>query len=51
MEILMNKEYKINYVFHIQSPEDFHNQLHCYADQVNDIKLAKQMLNKIGVNV
>lgn len=54
------KPYNINYTFHIQSTEDFYNQLRAYhredyareqAVDVEDLKLAQDMLRSIGVNV
>ena len=49
----------IHYTFHVQSPEDFYNQLRAYeqlhgwidswVDENTDNSLAKTMLNSIGV--
>jgi len=57
----MENEYNnINYSFHVQSVEDFYNQLRVYnildisneqEIDVSECNEAKQMLNKIGVNV
>lgn len=51
---------KINYIFYIQSPEDFYNQLsafeqeHGLVDQTvnenSDLTVAKNMLQSIGIN-
>lgn len=54
-----NNDYNINYSFHVQSPEDFYNQLRAFhledwrreqAVDVSDLTLAKEALAKIGVN-
>lgn len=60
----MNNEehnpYNINYTFHIQSAEDFYNQLRVYHTldlaveqelETDDLTLAQEMLKGIGVNV
>lgn len=58
----MNEEYKpynVNYVFHVQSVEDFYRQLRAferkdYLDEAEidteDTSLAKKMLENIGIN-
>lgn len=53
-----NKPYNISYTFHIQSVEDFYNQLAQHAEEIlqsydaeDDLTLAQQMLRGIGVNV
>jgi len=54
------KPYKINYVFHIQCPEDFYKMLREYhrvdleieqENESDDLALAQNMLRGIGVNV
>jgi hypothetical protein len=51
---------KISYKFYVQSPEDFYKQLRAFErnDHLNeleidtdDLTLAKNMLESIGVNV
>lgn len=53
------KPYNINYTFHIQSAEDFYNKLREYhtldlaierEHETDDLTLAKNMLEKIGIN-
>lgn len=45
----------INYVFHIQNPEDFYHQLKQFTDEnyaeeaVKDTQLAEEMLQAIGI--
>ena len=55
----MDNNYNINYSFHVQSPEDFYNQLRAFHLEdwrkeqeigVSDTTLAKQELAKIGIN-
>ena len=53
-----HKPYNISYTFHIQSVEDFFNQLNQHADEIlksyeadEDLTLAQEMLQGIGVNV
>lgn len=55
-----HKPYNINYTFHIQSAEDFYNQLRAYHTldlaieqelETDDLTLAQKMLRGIGVNV
>lgn len=50
--------YKQNYTFHVQSPEDFYRQLKEFNQQdqqledaidLKDLSEAKQMLNQIGI--
>lgn len=52
------KPYNISYTFHIQSVEDFYNQLAQHAEEIlqsydteDDLTLAQEMLQGIGVNV
>jgi hypothetical protein len=59
----MNKEqkpYNIEYTFHIQSAEDFYNQLRAFHREdyareqeidVDNLELAQSMLKGIGINV
>ena len=51
---------RIDYVFNVQSPEDFYNQLRAFHREdwkqeqeidVMDLSLAQDMLRGIGVNV
>ena len=51
---------RIDYVFNIQTPEDFYNQLRAFHREdwkleqeidVTDLSQAQQMLRDIGVNV
>ena len=55
-----HKPYNISYTFHIQSAEDFYNQLRAFhredyareqAADLEDLTLAQNMLRGIGVNV
>ena len=55
----MDNNYNINYSFHVQSPEDFYNQLRAFHLEdwrkeeeidVSDTTLAKEALAKIGIN-
>lgn len=47
----------VNYVFHIQNPEDFYNQMRQFADRYNDedevedLSTAKEMLQAIGIKI
>ena len=46
----MPNDYKITYTFCLQTPEEFHKQIHnWYPDKVEDTTLAKNMLKRIGV--
>lgn len=59
----MNEEHKphnINYTFHIQSAEDFYNQLRAFHIEdysleqkidLDDLSLAQEMLRNIGIAV
>lgn len=49
----------VNYVFHVQNPEDFYRQLRAFERQdyldeleidTEDLTLAKKMLENIGIN-
>lgn len=44
----------VNYVFHIQNPEDFYQQMREFVDthveeDVEDTQLAEEMLQAIGI--
>jgi len=59
----MNEEWNwkpVGYIFNIQSPEDFYNQLRAFhredyareqAVDLEDLTLAQDMLRGIGINV
>lgn len=55
-----HKPYNISYTFHIQSAEDFYNQLRAFHREdyareqeidVDNLELAQDILRSIGVNV
>lgn len=55
-----HKPYKINYTFHIQSTDDFYNQLRAFHREdyareqeidLEDLSLAQDMLKSIGVKL
>jgi hypothetical protein len=53
--------YRINYIFHVQSAEDFYQKLQAFEKEHNlvdqtvnettDLTLAQDMLKAIGVNI
>jgi hypothetical protein len=56
----MNEYDKINYVFHVQNPEDFYAQLRAFERNdylnelevdLNDLSIAQSMLKSIGVPI